>query len=92
MRPRHQLLPTPCGREGEATDILALLLSEIRERGYPCFESFLSRSPKIESLSTHPDGRVRSILGAAPGSIVTLQLRHAAEELLKLLDRLPVSR
>jgi cellulose biosynthesis protein BcsQ len=79
-------------RDGEASDVLGLLLTRIRERDYPVLESFVSRSPKIESLSTQPDGRVRSILGAAPASIVTLQLRHAAEELLKLLDRLPVSR
>jgi len=79
-------------REGEASDVLGLLLTRIRERNYPVLQSFVSRSPKIESLSTHPDGRVRSILGAARGSIVTLQLRHAAEELLKLLDRIPVSR
>jgi cellulose biosynthesis protein BcsQ len=79
-------------REGEERDILALLLSRIRERGYPLLESFLSRSPKIESLTTNPDGRARSILAAAPGSIVTLQMRHVADELLKWLDRVPVNR
>jgi cellulose biosynthesis protein BcsQ len=77
-------------REGQEQDVLGLLVSRIRERGYPLLESFLSRSPKIESLTTNPDGRTRSILTAAPRSIVTLQMRHVADELLKWLDRVPV--
>jgi cellulose biosynthesis protein BcsQ len=77
-------------REGQDQDILGLLVSRIRERGYPLFESFLSRSPKIDSLTTRPDGRARSMLAAAPDSIVTFQMRHVAEELLKQLDRVPV--
>jgi cellulose biosynthesis protein BcsQ len=77
-------------REGEEKDVLALLISRIRERGYPLLESFLSRSPKVASLTTNPDGRTRSILAAAPDSLVTLQMRYVAEELLKWLDRVPV--
>ena len=57
---------------------------------YPMFESFVSRSPRVESLSTNPDRRARSILAAAPRSIVTMQMRLLAEELLKTLDRIPV--
>jgi hypothetical protein len=79
-------------REGQEQDVLALLVSRIRERGYPLLESFLSRSPKIESLATNPDGRAHSILAAAPGSIVTNQMRHVTDELLKCLDRLPLNR
>ena len=78
-------------RECQEQDILGLLVSRIRERGYPLLESFLSRSPKVESLTTNPDGRAHSMLAAAPGSIVTLQMRHVADELLKWLDRVPVS-
>jgi cellulose biosynthesis protein BcsQ len=79
-------------QEGQEHDILALLVKRTQERGYPLLESFLSRSPKIESLTTNPDGRPRSILAAAPGSIVTLQMRHVADELLKWLDQVPVAR
>jgi cellulose biosynthesis protein BcsQ len=78
-------------REGQEQDILGLLIGCIRERGYPLLESFLSRSPKVESLTTNPDGRARCMLAAAPRSIVTLQMRHVADELLKWLDRVPVS-
>ena len=69
-------------------DILALLLSEIRRRGHPHFPTFISRSPKIESLYTNPDGCAHSILHGAPGSIVHRQMRHLANDVLGFLDRL----
>ena len=71
-------------------DVLSLLVSEIRQRGYPLFESVLSRSPKIESLATNPTGRTLSICNHARGSIVHRQMRHLAEEVLKRLDGIPV--
>jgi hypothetical protein len=77
-------------RDGQEQDVLGLLISRIRERRYPLFESFLSRSPKIDSLTTNPDDQVRCMLAAAPASIVTLQMRHVADELLKCLDQVPV--
>jgi cellulose biosynthesis protein BcsQ len=76
-------------REGEHRDVLALLISEIRRRGYPLFESFISRSPKIESLYTNPEGRARSVLHAARASLVHRQLKHLAYDLLETLDQLP---
>ena len=69
-------------------DILALLLSEIRRRGYPHFPTYISRSPKIESLYTNPDGCAHSILHGAPGSVVHRQMRHLANDVLGLLDGL----
>ncbi len=71
-------------------DVLSLLISEIRRRGYPLFESVLSRSPKVESLATNPTGRTLSICNHAHGSLVHLQMRHLAEEVLKRLDRMQV--
>jgi cellulose biosynthesis protein BcsQ len=70
-------------------DVLSLLVSEIRQRGYPLFESVLSRSPKIESLATNPTGRTLSICNHARGSMVHKQMRHLAEEVLKRLERIP---
>jgi cellulose biosynthesis protein BcsQ len=70
-------------REDEETDVLAHLLSEIRREGYPLFETFVSRSPKVESLHTNPSGRVLSILHGADGSIVQRQMRGLAEEVLR---------
>ncbi|MGI9589812.1 MAG: AAA family ATPase [Myxococcota bacterium] len=72
-------------REGADGDILGLLIHDIRERGYPLFESFLSRSPKVESLHTNPEWRAASILHGASGSLVNQQMRHIAEDVLKAL-------
>ena len=39
-------------RAGEDRDVLALLVSEIRRRGWPLLETFVSRTAKIASPST----------------------------------------
>jgi cellulose biosynthesis protein BcsQ len=78
-------------RDGEDLDVLSLLLRQIRKEGYPLLESFISGSPKIESLSTNPEGRMMSILHGAPNSIVHRQMHHVAEELLKALDQVSLT-
>jgi WS/DGAT/MGAT family acyltransferase len=67
-------------------DILALLVSEIRRRGYPLLESFLSSSPKVESLYTNPQATTLPVLSGARESVVHQQLHHLAHDVLKLLD------
>jgi len=69
----------------ERCDIHALLLSEVRKRAYPHFPTFISRSPKVESLYTNPSGRAHSILHGAPGSIVHRQMRQLANDVLEML-------
>jgi Flp pilus assembly CpaE family ATPase len=71
-------------REGE--DVLGLLLSRIRERGYPLVDGFLSRSHSIEALYTNPEGRAHSILHGAKNSLVHRQMRHLAQDVLAALD------
>jgi cellulose biosynthesis protein BcsQ len=73
---------------GEQRDILALLLSEIRRRDYPVFETFLSRSPRVESLYTNPEGRALPILHGAPASLVHRQMTHLAHDVLADLERM----
>jgi chromosome partitioning protein len=75
--------------DGAQRDILTLLLTRIRERGYPVLPSFLSYSPKIESLHTNPDGDALPILHHAEGSLVHRQMLHLAEDVLKRLDASP---
>jgi cellulose biosynthesis protein BcsQ len=67
-------------------DVVGLLVSEIRRRGYPLFESFLSRSPRVASLVTNPEEQVLSILHSAEGSIVRLQMQHLAADVLRTLE------
>jgi cellulose biosynthesis protein BcsQ len=70
---------------GEGIDVLGHLVSEIRREGYPLFETFVSRSPKVESLYTNPDGRAVSVLHGAAGTLVHRQMRSVTEEVLKAL-------
>ena len=72
-------------REEATQDILALLLYETRRRGYAHFPTFISRSPKVESLYTNPSGRALSILHGAEGSLVHRQMRQLAGEVLEAL-------
>jgi hypothetical protein len=67
-------------------DILELLVSETRSRGYTLFESFISRSAKIEALQTNPEARVHSILHGAPNSVAHQQMGCLANEVLTILD------
>jgi chromosome partitioning protein len=72
-------------RQSEARDLLDLLLMEVRRCGYPLIDAFVSRSPKVESLYTNPEGRVHSILHGAPGTPVHRQMQRLAEDVLSAL-------
>lgn len=74
-------------REGEQRDLLGLLLSEIRGRGYPLLQSYVSRSPKVESLYSNPEGRAISVLHGARGSPVSDQFYHLAREVFAALEQ-----
>jgi cellulose biosynthesis protein BcsQ len=69
---------------GGHPDVLSLLVAEIRARGLPLLESFLSRSPRIEALATNADGPL-PVSEAARDSLVHTQLRHLTQELLRVL-------
>ncbi|HEY8122936.1 MAG TPA: ParA family protein [Myxococcota bacterium] len=73
----------------EHADVLGLLLYELRVRGLEHFATPISRSPAVEALATTPDGRRRTVLHGAPGSIVHRQLHALAAEMLALLEALP---
>jgi cellulose biosynthesis protein BcsQ len=66
-------------------DLLSLLISRIREREYGLFESFISLSPKVESLHTNPEGLALPINQGAPDSLVHTQFMQVAHEVLDLL-------
>ncbi|MEM7409505.1 MAG: ParA family protein [Myxococcota bacterium] len=72
---------------GEAS-MQHVLRSGLARAGLPVFDSFVSRSPKVEALATNPDGATTSILEGAAGSVVDGQLRALARELRQRLDAL----
>jgi len=75
-------------REGDTRDVLGLLVKDVRRRGLPLFETFLSRSPKVESLYTNPEGHALSILHGAPGTPVHAQMHRLAQEVRSALEKL----
>jgi cellulose biosynthesis protein BcsQ len=75
-------------REGEQHDLLGLLLSEIRRRGHPLLQSYISRSPKVESLYSNPEGRAISVLHGAKGSPASEQFQQLAREVFAALPPL----
>jgi cellulose biosynthesis protein BcsQ len=77
----------------EASDqqLFRSLLAETRRRGFPYYKTYLSRSPRVETLNSG-SGRPRSILHHAQGTAVHGQFRDLTFEVLddlKLSDRLP---
>ena len=72
-------------RHTEHGDVLAWLLSQIRARGLPLFETFVSRSPRIEALHTNVGGRPLPVSEEARESLVCGQLRHLLADVLRAL-------
>jgi cellulose biosynthesis protein BcsQ len=67
--------------EGGGLHLVDRLLDEIERRGWPCYTTHLSRSPRVEMLNSSQP-RPLSILHHARGSIAHSQLRDLAGEVL----------
>jgi chromosome partitioning protein len=67
--------------EGEGLHLVDRLLDEIERRGWPCYATHLSRSPRVELLNSGHAAPL-SILHHARGTIVHSQLRDLAAEVL----------
>jgi len=78
--------------EGDTGDQKTLLRHFAAERGYRCLDVCISKSPKVESLATNPDGKIYPILTHARGTEVYGQFREIALDVLKSLDALPEPR
>ncbi len=70
---------------GEGPNLLATLEREVERRGWPRFETVLSRSPRVESLNSGT-AKPLSILHHARGTAVHGQMRALAEEVLRDMD------
>jgi cellulose biosynthesis protein BcsQ len=68
-------------------DLLGLLVTSARRLDLPFFQSFISRSPRVQALATNPEGRVYSILHEASRTNVHDQMGELAQELLETLER-----
>jgi cellulose biosynthesis protein BcsQ len=70
---------------GTDSPLLGRLVQEIQRRGWPCYETYLSRSPRVEMLNSG-SGRPLSILHHARGTVVHGQMRDLTREVLRDLE------
>lgn len=68
---------------GPFKDHKSLLRAFAINRGYRCIDGFISKSPKVESLNTNPDGKIYPILTHARGTDVYGQYAQLAKEILE---------
>ena len=74
---------------GPDRDVLALLLTRLREARRNHFATVISRSPAVEALTCASDGRLRTILHGAPRSVVYRQMHALTTEVLDWLAANP---
>lgn len=68
--------------DGLFTDQKSLLRAFAINRGYKCHDVFISKSPKVESLNTNPDGKIYPILTHGRGTDVYSQFIALSKEIL----------
>jgi len=78
--------------EGVFKDQKTLLRAFAANRGYRCLDTYISKSPKVESLNTNPDGKIYPILTHARGTEVHGQFTEISRDILHSYDVTPESR
>jgi len=78
--------------EGVFRDQKTLLRAFAANRGYRCMDAYISKSPKVESLNTNPDGKIYPILTHARGTDVHGQFTDISRDILHSFDDTKESR
>ena len=78
--------------DGMFKDQKTLLRAFAANRGYSCMDTFIAKSPKVESLNTNPDGKIYPILTHARGTEVHNQFSEIARDVLRNMDATPEPR
>lgn len=68
--------------DGLFKDQKTLLRAFAINRGYRCLDTFISKSPKVESLNTNPDGRIFPIITHGRGTDVYGQFLQLGQTML----------
>ncbi len=68
--------------DGLFKDQKSLLKGYAVNRGFRCYDNFIPKSPKVDSLNTNPDGRVYPILTNARGTEVHTQFAQFARTVM----------
>lgn len=85
-RPKTTLKILPClidtriHFDGPFRNSYQLLKAYAINRGYRCYEGFIAKSPKVETLSTNPSGKIYPVITHARQTEVHLQLSHLARQ------------
>ena len=72
--------------DGIFRDLKTLLRAIAVNRGYRCLDTYISKSPKVESLNTNPDGKIYPILTHARGTEVHSQFLEITRDILRSVD------
>jgi len=78
--------------EGLFRDQKSLLRAFAVNRGYKCMDSYISKSPKVDSLNTNPEGKIYPILTHARNTEVHGQFTEIARDILRSHDATTESR
>jgi cellulose biosynthesis protein BcsQ len=73
-------------------DQKTLLRAFAANRGYRSMDTYISKSPKVESLNTNPEGKIYPILTHARGTEVHGQFTQIARDVLRSFDAEPEPR
>ena len=68
--------------DGMFKDLRTLLRAFAANRGYRCTDTYISKSPKVESLNTNPDGKIYPILHHAKDTEVYQQFVELSRDIL----------
>jgi len=95
-RPKSILRLLPClvdtriHFEGPFRNAYQLLKAYAINRGYKCFEGYVAKSPKVESLNTNPSGKIFPVITHGRNTDVHLQFMHLARQVyLDYLEKGP---
>ena len=78
--------------EGMFNDQKTLLKAYAINRGYRCHDTYISKSPKVESLNTNPDGKIYPILTHGRGTDVFGQFTQLAKAVMEEMSAPSLSR
>lgn len=74
------LIDTRIRFDGPFRNSYQLLKAYAINRGYRCFEGFIAKSPKVESLITNPSGKIYPVITHGRHTEVHLQLTHLTRQ------------
>ncbi len=78
--------------DGMFKDQRTLLRAFAINRGYRCMDTYISKSPKVESLNTNPEGKIYPVISHARETDVHPQMTEIAKDIIKHYQETPETR